>query len=100
MCARCLRDGNIVVSSLIFVLGRLYTTSMRQEVIAFTQAPSDASLQDLLKGDHPLYEMVNGIVQDIGAFGGLEEVLAAAYRTHVEHFNSAVAFMRGDDAAS
>ena len=100
MCARCARSSNIVVSSLIIVIGRLHASPMRHVAEEFAAAPSDAALQVLLRQVEPLFlEMVNGVVSEVRNFGGLRAVLEAADREHVASFNSAMNFMKGDDHA-
>lgn len=102
MCARCNRDGNIVVSSLIFVLGRLFVTpapSARSALMAFAGDPSDDLLRGLLPllHGHQLFEQIRGVVRDVEIFGGLEAVLSAADQQHVADFQSAMSAIKGGD---
>lgn len=103
MCARCLRDGNIVVSSLIFVLGRLYITPIpsrvRAAVMDFAADPTEGRLQGLLPllHGHQLFQQIHGVLREVEEFGGLEAVLAAADEKHGVDFQSAMAAMRGDN---
>lgn len=102
MCARCLRDGNIVVSSLVFVLGKLFITPLpptaRAALIAFAGEPSDGRLQVLLNElvDHQLFAQLHGVCRDVELFGGLDAVLAAADDKHVDDFRSAMSAIKGD----
>jgi hypothetical protein len=101
MCARCSRDGGFVVSSLIFVLGRLFITPLppaaREALITFAGEPRDDHLQTLLDEliEHQLFAQLHGIVRDVELFGGLQAVLAAADDRHIRDFQSAMAAIKG-----
>src|SRR5690606_27049374 len=106
MCARCSRDGGFVVSSLIFVLGRLFVTPIppaaRNALLALAGDPGDDRLQVLLNElvDHQLFAQLHGVCRDVELFGGLDAVLAAADDRHVADFRTAMSAIAGGNDVS
>lgn len=102
MCARCNRDANFIVSSLIFVLGKSFLSpspAVRPALLAFVSQPSDERLQDLVRAldGRALAAQVRGVAEDVRTFGGLDAVLAAADREHQDNFRAAMKAIGGDD---
>lgn len=101
MCARCSRDANLCVSTLVYVLGRIDVTpapdAVRSAVAAFAAAPDDSRLQAIVAalGEHQMFSLVHDAVRDVELFGGLEAVLEAADREHADNFRSAMTTMKG-----
>lgn len=101
MCSLCLRDANLCVSTLIYVLGRLDVSSVsdavRTALSAFAAAPSDAGLQSICTAirDDQLSPLVHDAVRDVEGFGGINAVLAAADQHHADNFHSAMRALGG-----
>ena len=101
MCPHCVRPANIAVSSLHFVLGRLFTMPMpdaaRGALGDFARSPSDQGLQVLVVAlrDHQLFAQIHGVAREVELFGGIEAVLEAADQHHVDDFQSALRSMGG-----